>query len=142
MNRDDMILISVDDHVIEPPDMFVGRLPTKYADDAPRLVHREDGTDVWRFRDTVIPNSALNAIAGRPKDINKITHENAMAWYSFEPFKHIAKQDATVGALRKAADGHDISVRSRSHQIIQPQDKLEQFRIRARAAVSATTTTR
>ena len=45
MNREDMILISVDDHIIEPPDMFVNHLPSKYADDAPRLVHREDGTD-------------------------------------------------------------------------------------------------
>ncbi|OHV32092.1 MULTISPECIES: amidohydrolase family protein [Pseudofrankia] len=434
MQRDDMILISVDDHVIEPPDMFVGRLPKRYADDAPRLVHREDGTDVWTFRDTVIPNSALNAIAGRPKeeyglepqgldeirpgcydiherikdmnaggllaqmnfpsfpgfagrlfvtddvdfslalvrayndwhvedwcatypgrfipmtipaiwdaelcaaevhrnaargvhsltfsenpavmgmpsfhdefwnplwaalvdtntvlsihigssgriavpaadsppdvmitlqpmnivsaaadllwsrvlkdypdlkialseggtgwvpyfleradktfdvhatwtmqdfggkkpsdvfrdhfltcfitdslglglrheigidnitwecdyphsdsawptapeglwadfqkwnvpddDINKITYQNAMRWYSFDPFTHIKKEDATVGALRAAAEGHDISIRSRSHQIIQPQEKLEQFRIRARAAVAGTTTNR
>ncbi|KPM52440.1 amidohydrolase [Frankia sp. CcI49] len=68
MNLDDMILVSVDDHVIEPPDMFVGRLPKKYEDDAPQLVHRDDGTDVWKFRDTVIPNAALNAIAGRPKE--------------------------------------------------------------------------
>ncbi|ONH24630.1 amidohydrolase family protein [Pseudofrankia asymbiotica] len=434
MQRDDMILVSVDDHVIEPPDMFVGRLPTKYVDDAPRLVHREDGTDVWKFRDTVIPNSALNAIAGRPKeeyglepqgldeirpgcydiherikdmnaggllaqmnfpsfpgfagrlfvtddvdfslalvrayndwhvedwcatypgrfipmtipviwdaqlcaaevrrnaargvhsltfsenpavmgmpsfhdefwnplwaalvetdtvlsihigssgriavpavdsppdvmitlqpmnivsaaadllwsrvlkdfpdlrialseggigwvpyfleradrtfdvhatwtmqdfggkkpseifrehfltcfitdslgvglrheigidnitwecdyphsdsawpqapeglwadfqkwnvpddDINKITYQNAMKWYSFDPFTHIKKEDATVGALRRAAEGHDISVRPRSHQIIQPQEKLEQFRMRARAAVAGTTTSR
>jgi predicted TIM-barrel fold metal-dependent hydrolase len=68
MNRDDMILISVDDHVIEPPDMFVGHLPKKYEADAPRLVHADNGTDVWKFRDHVIPNSALNAIAGRPKE--------------------------------------------------------------------------
>jgi predicted TIM-barrel fold metal-dependent hydrolase len=68
MNRDDMILISVDDHIIEPPDMFVNHLPSKYLDDAPRLVHREDGTDVWTFRDVVIPNAALNAVAGRPKE--------------------------------------------------------------------------
>ncbi|CUU58154.1 Predicted metal-dependent hydrolase, TIM-barrel fold [Parafrankia irregularis] len=68
MNLDDMILVSVDDHVIEPPDMFVGRLPKKYEEDAPQLVHRDDGTDVWKFRDTVIPNAALNAIAGRPKE--------------------------------------------------------------------------
>ncbi|WP_018638399.1 amidohydrolase family protein [Parafrankia elaeagni] len=68
MNLDEMILISVDDHVIEPPDMFVGRLPKEYEADAPQLVHREDGTDVWKFRDTVIPNAALNAIAGRPKE--------------------------------------------------------------------------
>ena len=67
MERDDLILISVDDHIIEPPDMFVNHLPARYAGDAPRLVHRDDGTDVWQFRDTVIPNAALNAVAGRPK---------------------------------------------------------------------------
>src|ERR1700741_111257 len=68
MNRDEMILISVDDHVIEPPDMFVGHLPTKYADEAPRMVHTDEGLDVWKFREYTIPNSALNAIAGRPKE--------------------------------------------------------------------------
>ncbi|BBZ68163.1 amidohydrolase [Mycolicibacterium insubricum] len=68
MNKDDMILISVDDHIIEPPDMFKNHLPAKYADDAPRLVHNPDGSDTWQFRDTVIPNVALNAVAGRPKE--------------------------------------------------------------------------
>ena len=68
MERDDLILISVDDHIIEPPDMFVNHLPERYRDDAPRLVHRDDGTDVWQFRETVIPNVALNAVAGRPKE--------------------------------------------------------------------------
>ncbi|HSA49719.1 MAG TPA: amidohydrolase family protein [Yinghuangia sp.] len=68
MNQDDLILISIDDHVIEPPDMFEGRLPAKYADDAPRVVRLDNGADVWRFRDTVIPNVALNAVAGRPKE--------------------------------------------------------------------------
>ena len=32
---------------------------------------------------------------------SKITHENAMRWYSFDPFTHIARDDATVGALRR-----------------------------------------
>jgi predicted TIM-barrel fold metal-dependent hydrolase len=63
-----MILISVDDHIIEPPDMFVNHLPERYKSEAPQLVHLEDGTDVWKFRDTVIQNSALNAVAGRPKE--------------------------------------------------------------------------
>jgi alkylation response protein AidB-like acyl-CoA dehydrogenase/predicted TIM-barrel fold metal-dependent hydrolase len=67
VNRQDMILVSVDDHIIEPPDMFVNHLPERYKQDAPRLVHRDDGTDVWTFRDTVIPNAALNAVAGRPR---------------------------------------------------------------------------
>ncbi len=39
MRKEDMILISVDDHIVEPPDMFANHLPKKYADDAPRLVH-------------------------------------------------------------------------------------------------------
>ena len=68
MNKDDLILISVDDHTVEPPDMFKNHLPKKYADDAPRLVHNADGSDCWQFRDTVIPNVALNAVAGRPKE--------------------------------------------------------------------------
>jgi predicted TIM-barrel fold metal-dependent hydrolase len=68
VNKDDMILISVDDHTVEPPDMFKNHLAKKYADDAPRLVHNADGSDCWQFRDTVIPNVALNAVAGRPKE--------------------------------------------------------------------------
>ncbi|CAN5258175.1 amidohydrolase family protein [soil metagenome] len=68
MNSEDMILISVDDHIIEPPDMFAKHLPMRYKDEAPRLVHTPDGSDVWQFRDTVIPNVALNAVAGRPKE--------------------------------------------------------------------------
>ena len=63
-----MILISVDDHIVEPPDMFKNHLPKKYLDDAPRLVHNPDGSDTWQFRDIVIPNVALNAVAGRPKE--------------------------------------------------------------------------
>jgi predicted TIM-barrel fold metal-dependent hydrolase len=68
MNKEDMILISVDDHIVEPPDMFKNHLAKKYIDDAPRLVHNPDGSDMWKFRDTVIPNVALNAVAGRPKE--------------------------------------------------------------------------
>ena len=68
MNKDDMILISVDDHIVEPPNMFANHLASKYRDDAPRLIHNEDGTDTWQFRDIVIPNVALNAVAGRPKE--------------------------------------------------------------------------
>jgi predicted TIM-barrel fold metal-dependent hydrolase len=68
MNKDDMILISVDDHIIEPPDMFKNHLSAKYLDDAPRLVHNPDGSDTWQFRETIIPNVALNAVAGRPKE--------------------------------------------------------------------------
>ena len=35
-------------------------------------------------------------------EIAKMTHENAMRWYSFDPFTHVPKAEATVGALRAA----------------------------------------
>jgi hypothetical protein len=65
-----------------------------------------------------------------------MTHENAMRWYQFDPFPHVPKEQATVGALRKSAEGHDVSVQSRSHRIIAPEQKLESYRARARAAAS------
>ncbi|MSO79876.1 MAG: amidohydrolase [Acidimicrobiia bacterium] len=69
MNLDDMILVSVDDHVVEPPDLFDGRVPKKYKDVAPHIVHREsDGADVWVFNGMELPNVGLNAVAGRPMD--------------------------------------------------------------------------
>jgi predicted TIM-barrel fold metal-dependent hydrolase len=68
MNADDLIMISVDDHVVEPPDMFVKHIPARYADLAPKVVHQDDGSDVWTFNGAIIPNIGLNAVAGRPKE--------------------------------------------------------------------------
>ena len=56
MQAEDLILVSVDDHVVEPPDMFEGRVPAKWKDRAPRIVHNDDGTDVWSFEGNTIPN--------------------------------------------------------------------------------------
>jgi len=39
MNLDDMILVSVDDHVVEPPTVFANHIPKKWADRAPRFVY-------------------------------------------------------------------------------------------------------
>jgi predicted TIM-barrel fold metal-dependent hydrolase len=68
MLLDDLILVSVDDHVVEPPHLFEGRLPRRYQDAAPKLVHKDDGTDVWRYEGAEIPNIGLNAVAGRPPE--------------------------------------------------------------------------
>jgi hypothetical protein len=48
-----------------------------------------------------------------------------MRWYQFDPFKHVLKDQATVGALRASVPDHDVSVQSRSHRIINPGEKLE-----------------
>jgi predicted TIM-barrel fold metal-dependent hydrolase len=68
MQLDDMILVSVDDHVVEPPDVFDNHLPAKYKDVAPRIEKQPDGTDRWVFCDFDIPNVGLNAVAGRPPE--------------------------------------------------------------------------
>jgi hypothetical protein len=39
-----------------------------------------------------------------------------MRWYHFDPFTHITREQATVGALRKAAQGHDVSIQALSHR--------------------------
>jgi predicted TIM-barrel fold metal-dependent hydrolase len=61
-------IISVDDHLCEPPDMFEGRLPAEFADLAPRVIEQEDGTQVWAFEDKIFPNIAVNAVVGLPKE--------------------------------------------------------------------------
>jgi predicted TIM-barrel fold metal-dependent hydrolase len=68
MRVDDMVFVSVDDHVVEPPDLFEGRLPARYRDRAPRVETNRRGDDVWVFDGTTIPNIGLNAVAGRPKE--------------------------------------------------------------------------
>ena len=68
MQPDDLILVSVDDHVVEPAHLFEGRLPAKYVDAAPKFVHQDDGTDVWIYDGNILPNIGLNAVAGRPPE--------------------------------------------------------------------------
>src|SRR3954469_13019856 len=68
MDVDDLILISVDDNLIEPPHVFLDHPSPTYRERAPKLVRRDDGADVWQFNGATIENSALNAVAGRPKE--------------------------------------------------------------------------
>jgi predicted TIM-barrel fold metal-dependent hydrolase len=70
MDVTDMIMVSVDDHCVEPPDLFDHHLsePYRSRDEAPRIHRRRDGSDVWMFNGQKIPNVGLNAVAGRPKD--------------------------------------------------------------------------
>src|SRR5215470_6762472 len=68
INPLDLVLISVDDHTVEPPDMFEGRVPERFADAAPRIVTADDGSCFWVYDDLRLPNIGLNAVAGRPND--------------------------------------------------------------------------
>lgn len=102
MDHNDLILVSVDDHVIEPAHIFDGRLPKQYDDKAPRFVRRSDGTFAWVYEGAEIPSIAVNAVAGRPPEE-----------YGFEPV--CIEEIRSVGALRRAAEGWDVSERSTRH---------------------------
>ena len=68
MRPEDLILVSVDDHVVEPAGLFDRHLPASYRNQAPRVVRKPDGSDVWVWRGQQIPNIGLNAVVGRPPE--------------------------------------------------------------------------
>src|SRR5690606_10267083 len=80
-------IISVDDHVVEPPDVWTSRLSARDRERGPRVerrlartfvfrggvgqtVERDDGAlaDYWLYEDRVIPLFKLSAAAGFPRD--------------------------------------------------------------------------
>ncbi|ELB89197.1 hydrolase [Rhodococcus wratislaviensis IFP 2016] len=88
-----MHLISVDDHLIEPPTVWTDRLPKKFHEQGPRIVemdmsqsHGDEGlsallldtarqgdtapkkkklAEVWSYEGRIYPNIGLNAVAGK-----------------------------------------------------------------------------
>ena len=62
------MIISVDDHLIEPADLFEDRLPEKYKDLAPKVVETDSGHQVWRYSGATYPCAGLDVGAGLPKE--------------------------------------------------------------------------
>jgi predicted TIM-barrel fold metal-dependent hydrolase len=48
-------LISVDDHVIEHPRVWLDRLPARYQDVAPRVIELDRGRQAWSWRGEIVP---------------------------------------------------------------------------------------
>ncbi len=65
MQVDELILVSVDDHVVEPPHLFEGRLSAAAQERAPRIERLTNGREVWMFEGAALPNVGLNAVVGR-----------------------------------------------------------------------------
>ena len=83
MNLDDMIMISIDDHVVEPPDVFERHMPERYKDRAPKLINDvvtggkgvggstprfEIGIDRWVFQDESIGVPGIGAVMSWPEE--------------------------------------------------------------------------
>ena len=68
MQLDDLILVSIDDHVVEPPDMFERHAPAKYRDRVPHVVMSDDGIEKWLFEGQTVGSMGLNAVVTWPKE--------------------------------------------------------------------------
>src|ERR1019366_4381586 len=66
MKMNDMVIISVDDHISEPPDMFDKHLSGADLASAPKLRASPDGTNYWEYQGMKMPSVGLNAVVGRP----------------------------------------------------------------------------
>jgi hypothetical protein len=72
MRADDMILISVDDHIAEPADMFDGHVPARYREATPRVETDDQGFQQWWYGDKKGRNLGLNAVAGKPREMYNV----------------------------------------------------------------------
>jgi predicted TIM-barrel fold metal-dependent hydrolase len=108
-------IISVDDHVIEPPNVWQDRLPQKYKDIGPRVKRAPMGEmtfvggkfsyapgtdgppcDWWHYEDKAIPQTRLSAAVGFDRDevrITAITYDE-MRDGCYDPKARIADMDA------------------------------------------------
>lgn len=89
-------VISCDDHVVEPPHTFAGRMPARLADRAPRVVEQDDGREMWWYEGQLLPNVGFNAVVGRPVDE-----------YSFDPTRF---DEMRRGAWDIVARIHDMDL--------------------------------
>ncbi len=88
-------IISADDHVQEPKDMWQKRVPAKLRDRAPKVV-KVDGGDVWMLEGQVVMKMGMNVAAGKKFEEYKLegeTYETIRAG-SFDPNERLKDMDA------------------------------------------------
>ena len=104
--------------------MFKERIVTCFIDDAFGVENRrflELDNVCWEcdypHSDSTWPNApeiAMKYLAGVPDyEVNKITHENAMRLFRFDPFSQRPREKCTVSALRAESADVDTSIRPR-----------------------------
>jgi predicted TIM-barrel fold metal-dependent hydrolase len=69
VHAEELILISVDDHICEPTDMFDAHVPAGYRDQMPTVRDQPDGSQQWYYGEIAGRNLGLNAVAGKPPEM-------------------------------------------------------------------------
>jgi len=64
----DLVLVSVDDHIVEPPTLFDAHIRERYRDQAPHVVTGPNWGDLWALEDGFAPIVGLNVVAGCPPE--------------------------------------------------------------------------
>ncbi len=90
----DYLLISTDDHIIEPADVWEGRLESKYQESAPRICEI-DGEQRWVFEDQKLINTGLSVMAGKKvEDYSpKAARYSDMLTGCYDPVARLADMD-------------------------------------------------
>ena len=68
MKLEDLIIVSVDDHIVEPPTMWDQHLSVQHQAIKPYMGQDEGGADYWVFEGRRTGGIGLNAVAGRVKE--------------------------------------------------------------------------
>lgn len=109
-------IVSADDHVVEAPDTFVGRLPARLADRAPRIIDLEAGTHLsrthqglpavvtqkagrqaWEYEGKIYAQVGLNAVVG---------HSD----YAAQRFEPMSFDEMRPGCYNATARIHDMDI--------------------------------
>jgi predicted TIM-barrel fold metal-dependent hydrolase len=85
-------LISVDDHVLEPGHVWQDRVPAKFRDVAPRLVHDTDG-EAWVYESKRMVTPGLGAVAGKRREE-----------FSFEPITYDEMRPGCYDSVARLED--------------------------------------
>ena len=98
-------IISSDDHVVEPPDLWTTRAEARFRERAPRLVRMEDGGDWWVCDGRTGIPLATGAQAGRrfeePEGLSHVDRFDNVRAGAYIPEEHVKDLDI---------DGVDVSI--------------------------------
>ena len=93
-------IVSADDHVMEPADLWTSRAGSKFRDRAPRVVRMEDGSDWWFCDGNKTVDVGAGTQAGmRFEEPEKLTFGGSEANYenvrpgSWIPEEHVKDMD-------------------------------------------------
>lgn len=66
MHMNDMVIISTDDHICEPPNLFDNQLSGEFLASAPKNKTDANGNNYWEYQGHIRGLIGLNAVVGRP----------------------------------------------------------------------------